>query len=113
MVFGLWSYISTASAQDSLRSEAIELVPIDSTQKTKEPFFTVMTKEGNKRRDNFKIDVSINNVYYNSFEVGDYATIALPATIKPSDLITIEKKTKKGLRQGWYSFVIKQSEGRE
>ncbi|MFN8415229.1 MAG: hypothetical protein U0U66_02750 [Cytophagaceae bacterium] len=64
----------------------------DSTQK-----FYVTTKEGKKYEDTFRVNIYINNKYYQSKYITDSTTIWLPDTINVGDKILI--KTSKFRRR--------------
>ena len=105
LLFGLWS-ITTKAQDDSLSIKPqVELNPIDSI-KENGPSLMTMTKDCKSCRDEFSITISINNVPYKDLYIKDSTIINFPSTIKPTDVITIEKRISKRPR-GWTNRVFK------
>ena len=92
------------SQNDTLKKEN-DLFLFDSL-KENSPSFMTMTEECKSCSEKFKIKVSINNIYYNTFIISDSAIVKLPSTIRPNDIITIaEFKSKRNL--GWSTRITK------
>lgn len=68
--------------------------------------FQVFSKKGWRKRDSGRINIKINNVYYNSIGVQDSDVVFLPAHVRRGDLITIEE-SRTTLNKGFYKQIKK------
>lgn len=106
VMFGLWTFISKAQEYevDTIKTEFVPMDPnIGQT-----PYFSVIMDACKKCTYESSVCILINGVPYGNgpHPVQDYTVITLPATIKPTDIITI-KETKKVAHRGWTNIVTK------